>query len=578
MNNQAWLAAILWRSPRLRARLLRWRVALARLNLRGAVALAGMALAVTMGVGGAASADAPPQADDIVVVDGEVAVNDNGLCSLIEAIHNANDTATGLVYADCAAGSPDGADMIILPAGGEFTLTTADNTTYGPSGLPVISAFVTIQSPTTAAIHRDPAAEPFRVLAVGREGLLILEQVTISGGSTPEPARAADVTYSTGGGGALNLGYLRLNDSVISGNTAYVGGGVYNAGVLTGGGEEFRGNVAGLGGGDALFSFGEVELINAPRFVDNGDRYAGHVVANEGEMTLGGAIFEANPSGISLHNRGDLTVRAGRFSDADTAIDNDGRATIEDTLLSDNRVGLGNSGTAHIDRSAIINNSSGLVNVAGRMTLTNSTISGNHNTYSGAGIHVGGGAVEGLFNTITNNTAAQGGGVFVSGHYGYFYGCFAGWMSLRYSILSGNEATGGPEAGPEALVNQESHRCLGHLYLDYSLVGHDGEHGTVRAILGDATVLDEPLERIIEPVLNLDNPQSPVHRLPWGSPAVDALADWCELVDDVDQRGQPRNQDGDGRPSDFECDAGAYERPLTHAVFAPVVGTAGGEP
>ena len=210
------------------------------------------------------------------------------------------------------------------------------------------------------------------------------------------------------------------------------------------------------------------------------------------------------------------------------------------------------------------------------MTLVNSTISGNHSPGDGGGVLVGGGVVRGRFNTITDNSAGKGGGVFVSGHYSLYYQCFAGWMSLEYSILSRNTA----EAGPEAYVNQESFRCLGHLYLDNTLVGHDGEHGTVKSILRYATVPDEPLPAILDPVLSTDDPLSPVHRLPWGSPAVDALAEgWCDLADNVDQRGQPRNQDGDGQPSVFECDAGAFERPaLTYHIFAPFAGTTEREP
>lgn len=569
MNKQAWLAAILWRSPRLRARLLRWRVALAQLRGQATVALAGAALVVTLAGG-------QPRADPIMVVDGEVAVSDNGLCSLIEAIHNSNDTTTGLVYADCGPGNPDGPDRITLPDGGEFTLTAADNTTYGPSGLPVLTDFVTIDSLTRATIRRDPAAEPFRLLAVGREGLLIVEQVTLTGGEAePMPERAADVTYANVGGGALNLGLLSLHGTVISGNTAYAGGGIYNAGNLYGG-VEFRDNHAGLGGGDALLSFGKAHLLNTPRFVDNGDAYFSVTVQNEGEMLLLNAQFEDNPSSVSIDNRADLTIRDSHFSGAHMAIDNKGDVTIEGSLISGNGTGLGNRATARIERSAIVGNKWGLVNSDGEMTLFNSTISGNHNGYEGGGMLVHGGRVRGFFNTLSDNSAGRGGGVFVSGHYSMYTECFAGWMSLQYSILSGNAA----DAGPEAYVEQASPLCLGHLYLAGSIVGHDGQSGTVRAILDEATIADEPPAAILDPALSTDNPLSPVHRLPWGSPAVDALAEgWCSLVDDVDQRGQPRNQDGDGQPSEFECDAGAFERPpLSYWLFAPVVGATGGEP
>ena len=149
MNAQAWLATILWRSPRLRACLLRWRLALARLNGRASAALAGVALAVTLGVGGATSDAGPPRADPIIitVADGEVAVSDNGLCSLIEAIHTANDTTDGAPYADCAPGdpAPTAWDRIDQPKSRINPLTAADNTTYGRSGQPGNTSQVTIR-------------------------------------------------------------------------------------------------------------------------------------------------------------------------------------------------------------------------------------------------------------------------------------------------------------------------------------------------------------------------------------------------------------------------------------------------
>lgn len=507
----------------------------------------------------------------IMVADGQVIAAPDGLCSLIEAIHNANDTATGLVYADCAAGSPGLGDMISLPAGGDFTLTAADNSTYGPSGLPVISDLVTIQSPTTATIHRDPAAEPFRVLAVGREGRLVLEQVTISGGRTPDPARAADVTYATMGGGALNLGALRLNDAVISGNTAFAGGGVYNGGKLYGGGT-FSGNNAGLGSGDALLSFGDTFLLNSPLFTGNGDAYFGSAVENEGEMTLLGAQFGGNLSAVSINNRGEVTIRDSQFTGAYTAIANVGKATIEGTLLSGNGTAFSNFGTALIDRAAVVDNNWGLINNEGVMTLVNSTVSGNHSPGDGGGVLVNGGRVVGYFNTLSDNSAERGGGVFVSGRYTLYSTCIAGYMTLNYSILSGNEAG----AGPEAYVEQYSFRCRGSLSLNHTIVGHDSEDGTVNAVLYLATIAGEPLGSIIEPALSTDDPQSPVHRLPLGSPAVDTLSERsCSLplVNQIDQRGQPRTVDGDGRLTELECDVGAFERqPFAHSVFVPVAG------
>jgi hypothetical protein len=62
-----------------------------------------------------------------------------GACTLVDAITAANtDTATG----GCRAGRR--ADTIVLPAGSLQRLTQVNNSTYGPTGLPVIRSVITI--------------------------------------------------------------------------------------------------------------------------------------------------------------------------------------------------------------------------------------------------------------------------------------------------------------------------------------------------------------------------------------------------------------------------------------------------
>ena len=100
-----------------------------------------------------------------------------GSCTLVDAITAANtDTATG----GCPAGS--GADTIVLPAGSTQTLTSVNNNTYGPTGLPVISSVITIAG-QGSTITRASGAPEFRLLAVNSTGDLTLQETTVSGGS-----------------------------------------------------------------------------------------------------------------------------------------------------------------------------------------------------------------------------------------------------------------------------------------------------------------------------------------------------------------------------------------------------------
>ena len=137
--------------------------------------LAGMALLLALG-------QEPVLAATITV---------SGGCSLINAIRAANtDTATG----GCPKGN--GADTIRLPAGSTQSLTTVNNSTFGPTGLPVISSVITIEGndSTIRRVSSDP--DLFRILAINGTGNLTLKDTTISGGV----ASGGIFTASSGGG------------------------------------------------------------------------------------------------------------------------------------------------------------------------------------------------------------------------------------------------------------------------------------------------------------------------------------------------------------------------------------------
>jgi hypothetical protein len=124
----------------------------------------------------------------INVAAGEVAVSDNGVCSLREAIINANDGAQ--THDDCEAGSA-GADTINLAAGSTYTLTDKDpdGGPDGLTGLPSITSQITING-NGATIQRDPSyacpeddgSSDFRIFHVGSGGNLTLNDLTVSNG------------------------------------------------------------------------------------------------------------------------------------------------------------------------------------------------------------------------------------------------------------------------------------------------------------------------------------------------------------------------------------------------------------
>ncbi len=172
--------------------------------------LAGLALLLALG-------QAPALAATINVTTTNPNIVAGSGCSLIEAIENANDTTDGSVHTDCTAGDrgdpPAGADTIDLAgAVGTHTLTVVNNSTFGATGLPVISTAITIEG-HGSTISRS-RTDTFRIFAINSSGNLTLNETTVSGG-------VAVGSFPAGlGGGVFNRGTATLTDSTVSGNSA----------------------------------------------------------------------------------------------------------------------------------------------------------------------------------------------------------------------------------------------------------------------------------------------------------------------------------------------------------------------
>jgi hypothetical protein len=94
------------------------------------------------------------------------------------------------------------------------TLTTVNNTTYGPNGLPVISSAITIDG-NGSTIRRANSAPNLRIFAVNRTGDLTLVKTTVSRGV------GAGLFPDNVGGGILNAqGAVKLINTTLSDNLA----------------------------------------------------------------------------------------------------------------------------------------------------------------------------------------------------------------------------------------------------------------------------------------------------------------------------------------------------------------------
>ncbi|MGD0075802.1 MAG: choice-of-anchor Q domain-containing protein, partial [Candidatus Binataceae bacterium] len=156
------------------------------------------------------------------------AVDGDGLCSLREAINNANSPGIDTTGGDCTVGT--GKDAIAFSVMGTITLTGT---------LPA----VTNASPGSLTIDGSgqnitiDGGDAYEVLSVSTGATLNLNNLTIAHG------------HSTwGGGGVFNYGTLALTGCTFSANSAAVqGGAVYNAGILTAANCTFFGSSANFG-------------------------------------------------------------------------------------------------------------------------------------------------------------------------------------------------------------------------------------------------------------------------------------------------------------------------------------------
>jgi hypothetical protein len=550
-------------------RMRRWSVGRRRRLTRGAATtLAGAALLLALG-------SAPAQVEMISVVSGEVAILENGKCSLAEAVYNANDTRFGgQPYADCSPGNPNGADTITLPAGSVFELTEAYRNPYYnfSSGVPTIASTVTIEG-HGATIRRADTAPPLRLMSVAdRAGLTV-----------------RDVTFENGaefGGAIYSYGDLIIRDSDFVENLESA---VWaKGGSLTISGGLFESNSGRAG---AVVAIGVPVEISGSQFLRNTALEwdgGGLTISGSGPAIVTNSVFNQNRAagrggGVSLGAGDGVTIRdsviTGNVSDKHGGGINAERTslTLESSVVSHNTaqppydMGGGvfqNGGELIIRDSSIHNNfGTGVVFQNGdSATIENTTISGNSGNWQPGGLALFNvdAVVKGV--TITANTGrGRSGGLVFSSDSGTYWTT----LTLSHNLISGNEL-------PEVFVYPHVQGDAVVVRDDYNLFGSDGDAGLVGFTPGPSDIVPDLKVTTAQILTGLgDNGgPTPTHALMSGSPAIDR-APTADCAGQTDQRGFLRNADGDDVPSDNECDIGAFEYravpPPRFEAFVPVI-------
>ncbi|MBI1915942.1 MAG: hypothetical protein HYS12_14585 [Planctomycetes bacterium] len=240
-----------------------------------------------------------------------------------------------------AANAAAGSNTITLAAGATFSLNAVDNSTDGPTGLPVIARgdnLTIFGNGDTIQRSTAKGTPSFRLFDVAAGASLTLQNLTLQRGLAVPSYSGSYVTVAQGGA-IYNQGTLALSGVTVQNNTAQgltrtsgaaAGGGIWSSGWLTVEHSIIQNNQAlgangvascepgSSGGGSAAggglyISGGSANLIdvtlysNTARGGDGANRYKcgggdwGTVVATPGGDSFGGALYAAGGTVSLLH-------------------------------------------------------------------------------------------------------------------------------------------------------------------------------------------------------------------------------------------------------------------------------------
>jgi CSLREA domain-containing protein len=332
-----------------------------RLLLPVLINLAGLVVIFCLLTRGNPSAQAASQAlqSSIVVTTLEDELNNDGDCSLREAVEAAN---TNAAVDACPAGQVL-TDTITFAVAGTITVTSQLSVIAGgPLVIDGGEIITTSGGGTTRVWYVDNSSE------------LTLQRLMVKRGNTG----------MDGGAGLYNTGYLAIIRCIFSDNLTYVsGGGIANFGTLDITDSTFYNNWSNTiltspsGGGIENGASGILTIANSA-FIGNGANYPG---------CLKYCFYGSKGGGI--HNLGVLRIENSTFSDNAAlsvtvgfggGIDNDGAMWINNSTFSENQAsnGGGISSIGNVVTNTIIANSISGANCYGDIT------DGGHNLSSDA--------------------------------------------------------------------------------------------------------------------------------------------------------------------------------------------------
>jgi len=352
------------------------------------------------------------------------------------ATFNVNGEPQALISAINAANSNGGDDVINITS--DIELNSVNNSSFGPTGLPVITVDGTLTINGNG--HRikrpnDINDAVFRLLALGQNAVVIVNDLNLSFGTAVQNNSFESSRLPANRGGAIynDSAQLTLNNCEFRDNTGVSGGAIFNGkgAALRVKGGIFRFNRAGTYGGAIYNEAGDVALENV-RFLNNS-------VEGYGDFTggYGGAVcsrgFTADSQRIGSSP---LQIRNCTFGDANQG----------NTALSGGAIMADQGSPTSIANSSFRFNRAwigGAIENFAALTIASSTFADNEAQFEGGGIYTqlsyaaNGRSVQILNSTFSDNSAQNGGAL----------SNFGGLVALESCTLTRNQTTVGGTAG-----------------------------------------------------------------------------------------------------------------------------------
>ncbi len=283
--------------------------------------------------------------------------NTDGVCSISEAIINANDDAQ--THSDCPAGS--GVDTINLSQDITLFSQFEFSPNHGRTGTPVLTSPIildgkdfTIQRDTSlnCSIDNVDVITEFRILRVSSTANLTLQNIIVANGCVDSEV---DGDSNSDGGGIFNQGILNLDNVTFQQNKAIFGGAIVNnfPGTILIKNSSFLSNQAIEG--SAIQNDASIQSIENTTFAYNVSTFSGAIFNTGTITTIQNSTFSNNVMGGegAIFNEATIgTILNCTFSENTAgrdgaAISNEDTITsLENSLFHNNGIeGCTNSGT-----------------------------------------------------------------------------------------------------------------------------------------------------------------------------------------------------------------------------------------